>query len=107
MRKVFYPVARVGEIQPGEGRQFSVGDLDDCVLFRAEDGGYYATGSLCPHQNERMDLAHLEGCEVVCRRHHLRFDIRTGDCTNAGGFSLRTLDVRVEGDSVQVGVWED
>lgn len=107
MRKVFYPVARVGEIETGQGRQVSVGDFADCVLFHAEDGSYYATGSLCPHQNERMDLAHLEGCEVVCRRHHLRFDIRTGDCTNAGGYWLRTLEVRIDGEDVLIGMWED
>lgn len=107
LHKVFYPVARVGEIGPGQGKRVAVGDDEDCVVFHAEDGGYYAAGSLCPHQNEALDLARLEGCEVICRRHHLRFDLRTGDCTNAGGYSLRTLDVRVEDGVIHVGRWED
>ena len=107
MKKVYYPIARLGEIPAGEGRQVTVGDDPDCVVFHSEDGRYFATGSLCPHQNERLDLARLEGCEVICRRHHLRFDLKTGDCTNAGGYWLRTLEVKIEGDQVLVGIWED
>lgn len=84
-----------------------VGDDDDCVVFRTTDDRVYATGLLCPHQNEPLDQGHLEGDEVVCRRHHLRFDIRSGDCTNAFGFSLRTFEVKVSEGVVHVGRWED
>src|SRR2546421_636230 len=106
MRKVFYPVARVGDVPPGEGRSITVGLDASCTLFCVRDGEYYASTSLCPHQNEPLDQGHLEGCEVICRRHHLRFDLRTGECTNAWGYSLHTLEVRVEGDTVFVGDWE-
>src|SRR5438105_2685836 len=98
MRKVFYPVARVGEIPQGEGRLVTVGQSGDCALYCTEDGRYFASTSLCPHQNEPLDCARLEGCEVICRRHHLRFDLRTGDCTNAGGFWLHTHEVKLDGD---------
>lgn len=107
MRKVYYRVARVGEIMPGTGVRVALGSNDDCALFCTADGRYYATGALCPHQNEPLDRGHLEGCEVVCRRHHLRFDIRSGDCTNAGGFSLQTLEVKVEEGDIYIGQWED
>jgi 3-phenylpropionate/trans-cinnamate dioxygenase ferredoxin component len=107
MQKVFYPVAKVGEITPGTGRRVRVGEDTDCVLFCTSDGEYYATGFLCPHQNEPLDLARLEACEVICRRHHLRFDLKSGDCTNAGGYWLRTLDVKIENGTILVGQWED
>lgn len=107
MRKVFHHVARIGEVTPGTGKVVALGANDACALFCTADGGYYATGLLCPHQNEPLDRGRLEGCEVICRRHHLRFDLRTGDCTNAGGYSLRTLEVRIEGESIYVGRWED
>lgn len=107
MRKVFHHVARIGEVAPGTGKVVALGANDACALFCTVDGGYYATGLLCPHQNEPLDRGRLEGCEVICRRHHLRFDLRTGDCTNAGGYSLRTLEVRIEGESIYVGQWED
>ncbi len=107
MQKVYHRVASVGDVPPGEGRLVRVGADEHCALFCVEEGRYYASTSLCPHQNEPLDRARLEGCEVICRRHHLRFDLRTGDCTNAGGFWLRTLEVKVEGDDILVGVWED
>jgi nitrite reductase/ring-hydroxylating ferredoxin subunit len=107
MRKVFYPVARVGEIEPGTGRLVKIGEDSDCALFRTEEGDYYAAGSLCPHHNEPLDRGRLEGCEVICRRHHLRFDLRNGDCTNAGGYSLRVLEIRIEDGQILIGDWED
>ena len=70
MRKVFYEVARTGEIPAGTGKHVTVGDESDCVLYHTEDGGYFASGALCPHQNEPLDCGHLEGCEVICRAHH-------------------------------------
>ena len=107
MRKVYYPVAKLGEMQPGEGRRVKVGDSDDCALFCISPTEYYATGALCPHANEPLDQGNLEGFELICRRHYLCFDIRNGNCTNAGGFAVQTFEVRVEGESIQIGVWED
>ena len=107
MRKVFHRAASVEDIPEGTGKQVSIPGEGDVVLYHAADGGYYASISLCPHQNERLDLARLEGCEVICRRHHLRFDLPTGNCTNAGGFWLKTFEVKVEGKEIFVGVWED
>ena len=107
MRRAYYKVARVGDIPPGQGKLVTVGADEDCALFCTSEGEYFATTSLCPHQNEPLDRGCLEGREVICRRHHLRFDLRSGDCTNAGGFWLKTLEVRIEGDDILVGVWED
>src|ERR1051325_9780742 len=107
MHKQFYRVARTDDIEPGSGVLVTLGHETDCALFRTEDGRYFATGALCSHQNEPLDHGHLEGCEVVCRRHHLRFDLRTVECTNAGGYAIQIYDVKVEGDEVYVGCWVD
>jgi nitrite reductase/ring-hydroxylating ferredoxin subunit len=107
MKKVYYPVGKVGEIPPGTGKQVCVGSDPDCVLYCTEEGRYYATTLLCPHQNEPLDRGRLEGNEVVCRRHHLRFDLRNGDCTNAGGYWLRTMEVKIEGEEIFIGQWEE
>ncbi len=106
MRKVFHPVARAEDVPPGTGIPIKVGDDPNCALFRTSDGEFFASTSLCPHQNEALDQGRLEGCEVICRRHHLRFDLRTGDCTNAGGYWLRMMEVRRTGDHIEVGIWE-
>lgn len=107
MHKEYYRVARVGEIGPGTGKMVRVGDETDCAVFLTESGEYYATGALCSHQNEPLDRGRLEGCEVICRRHHLRFNLRTGDCTNAGGYGLRTYEVKIEDDDIYVADWVD
>jgi nitrite reductase (NADH) small subunit len=107
MKKVYYLVGKVGEIPPGTGKQVSVGNDADCVLYYTEEGRYYASTLLCPHQNEPLDRGRLEGIEVVCRRHHLRFNLQNGDCTNAGGYWLRTLEVKIEGEDIFIGQWED
>ena len=107
MRKVFHRAASTADIPQGTGKLVQLANEGEIVLYHAEDGGFYASTALCPHQNERLDLARLEGCEVICRRHHLRFDLPTGDCTNAGGFWLKTYEVKVENDNILVGVWED
>ena len=107
MEKKFLKVARVGDIAPGTGMLVRVGAETDCALFCTDEGEYYATGALCSHQNEPLDRGRLEGCEVICRRHHLRFDLRTGDCTNAGGYGLKTFDVRIDGQDIYIGTWVD
>ena len=107
MRKVFHRAASIDEIPQGTGKLVSIPGEGEVVIHYAGDGQFYASIALCPHQNERLDLARLEGCEVICRRHHLRFDLPTGDCTNAGGFWLKTYEVKVEGNDILVGIWED
>ena len=107
MRKVFLRAATIHDIPQGTGKRVNVGDEGELVIYHAADGNFYASVSLCPHQNEPLDLARLEGCEVICRRHHLRFSLPSGDCTNAGGFWLKTYEVKVDGEDVLVGVWEE
>lgn len=107
MKVVYYSAARVGEISPGTGIRLKAGEHDDIALFCTTEGLYRATGSLCPHQNEPLDIARLEGEEVICRRHHLRFDLLSGECTNACGYSIQTLPVIEENGNVMVGFWEE
>ena len=107
MHKAYYPVALVGELTPGEAKQVTVAADENYVLYCLGPREYYASFSLCPHQNEPLDQGHIEGNEVVCRRHHLRFDVRSGVCTNAGGYWMQTLDVKIEGDQILIGRWED
>jgi nitrite reductase/ring-hydroxylating ferredoxin subunit len=37
----------------------------------------------------------------------MRFDVTTGDCPDASGWSVQTYDTRVVGDEVQIAVWKD
>ena len=107
MRKAFYAVARLGDLRPGEARQVTFETGEAFVLYCLGPSEFYASSCLCPHQNEPLDQGNIEGSEIVCRRHHLRFDIRTGECTNAGGYWMQTLETKVEDNQVFIGRWED
>ena len=107
MVKQYFWVAKVGDVAPGTGKHVTVGDESDCALLCTEQGEYYATCALCSHQNEPLDQGRLEGREVICRRHHLRFDLKSGVCTNAGGYAIKTFEVKIEGDDIFVGCWVD
>ncbi|MEP6755001.1 MAG: Rieske 2Fe-2S domain-containing protein [Chthonomonadales bacterium] len=107
MHKQFYRVAAVGELTASNGMSIQIGEKTEGALFLDDRGKYYATCAKCPHLNERIDLGHVEGIEVICRAHHLRFDLRNGLCTNAGGYTLQTFEVRVVDGYVEVGLWED
>jgi nitrite reductase/ring-hydroxylating ferredoxin subunit len=105
VRKVRYAVAQVGEIEPDRGRIVSLGENGECALF-FHNGRWFATGSLCPHQNAPLEGAPAIEGQVVCRRHGYRFDLKTGDCATLGGYGLPVYDVQIEDDTVYVSVWE-
>lgn len=105
MRKARYAVAKTGDIAPDTATVVALGDRGECALFYHK-GQWYATGSLCPHQNALLDGAPAENGSVVCLRHGYCFDLKTGDCRTIGGYGLPVYPVDVENETVFVTVWE-
>ncbi len=73
----FEDVLSVGELQPGELRRVSRGDLD--VLLASTLIGIFATDDRCPHMSAPLSIGELDGCVVACPLHDGRFDLATGD----------------------------
>jgi len=68
-------------------------------------GKYYALEDVCPHAYALLSQGFVEGEEVECPLHGAKFHIPTGRCTKEpGGRDLKCFPVRVEGDTVLVGV---
>lgn len=82
----------VEEMRDGERRIFEFPDLDLVVIRR--DGRFHAFNNACPHVNLplfnrssglddpgklRPDESETNGEEVICRWHHSRFDLLTGE----------------------------
>ncbi len=105
MRRARYAVAKTSDIVPDTATIVRVGSSGECTLFHHQ-GSWYATGSLCPHQNAPLDGAGVEDHIVVCHRHGYRFDLKTGDCVTAGGYGLPVFPVDVEDGTVYVTIWE-
>jgi nitrite reductase (NADH) small subunit len=77
----------------------------EIVVFSVA-GEYFAVSNVCPHQHVPVIAeGALEGHVVTCPMHGWTYDVRTGRAVNASG-GLRTFDLRVEGDALQVRVPE-
>ena len=72
----YFQVISAEDVQENECLALEIDHLP-VVLFRL-NGEFFATGDVCSHDNGAISDGHLEGYEVVCPRHGVRFDIRDG-----------------------------
>ncbi len=73
----WYPVAFSHEV----GTQLlAVRLLDErVVVYRLSDGKIFAARDICLHRGVPLSMGHVEGDEIVCKYHGLRYD-RSGQC---------------------------
>jgi 3-phenylpropionate/trans-cinnamate dioxygenase ferredoxin subunit len=96
-------VGKTADIPPGRVAVFHVDDHDVAVCN--VDGAFYAIDDVCTHDGGSLDQGALEGDQIECPRHGARFDVRTGDAVQLPAFEpVETYPVRVEDDTIQVGV---
>jgi 3-phenylpropionate/trans-cinnamate dioxygenase ferredoxin subunit len=102
-----------------ESGGMKVATLDDHELLVANaDGQYFVCDARCPHMGGHLADGALEGTVITCPRHHSQFDLRDGRAlrwTDWEGAqlsiakmlrhprTLRTYEVKVEGNEVLVG----
>jgi phenylpropionate dioxygenase-like ring-hydroxylating dioxygenase large terminal subunit len=73
----WYPLAFSHEITD---KPYAARLLDErVVMYRLTDGTVAAARDICHHRGVPLSLGHVEGDEIVCRYHGLRYD-RTGRC---------------------------
>lgn len=71
------PVAREGELSPGEYKLVEVGNLE-LALFHV-DGRISCIEDLCTHDGGNLVEGDYADGVVTCPRHGARFDVRTGE----------------------------
>jgi 3-phenylpropionate/trans-cinnamate dioxygenase ferredoxin subunit len=99
----FHAVARTGEIDEDEAMQVLIGRRE-IALYRL-GGEYFATDDICSHAYASLADGYLEDGQIECPLHGARFDIRTGKALTApASVDLATYQVKVEGDTIYVGV---
>ncbi|SEA84601.1 Rieske (2Fe-2S) protein [Paraburkholderia sartisoli] len=86
------PVGPVDELAPGQRKLVFI-DGRSIVLFNIA-GTIHAIDNACPHNGASVASGQLEGCVLRCPAHGLRFDLRTGCVSGAGGLSLTTFPVQ-------------
>jgi vanillate O-demethylase monooxygenase subunit len=73
----WYPVAHAHEVT---AKPLAVRLLDErVVLYRLSDGSVSAARDICHHRGVPLSLGHVEGDEIICKYHGLRYD-RDGRC---------------------------
>ena len=79
------------DLNPGESRVVQV-DGREVAVFNVE-GRFYAVSNRCPHRGGPLVRGHLEGTAVRCPLHGWLFDLKTGQCLNQPGVSVKTFRV--------------
>src|SRR5580698_251776 len=74
----WFPVALSHE---GTSKPLATRLLDERVVaYRLSDGSVAAARDICYHRGVPLSLGHVEGDEIICKYHGLRYD-REGRCT--------------------------
>lgn len=103
--KEFVTVAAVSEVPPGTGKVVRIG-CEEIALFNVE-GRFHAIDNTCPHAGAPIGVCRFDGRIATCGYHGMRFDVTTGLCPDASGWSVQTYDTRVEDGEVQVAIWKE
>ncbi len=77
-RPFWYPVAFAHAIID---KPYAARLLDErVVVYRLSDGALAAARDICFHRGVPLSMGHVEGDEIICKYHGLRYD-REGRCT--------------------------
>ena len=89
---------------PESLKRVEAGGVAIC-LAHAEDGGFYAIGDVCTHEEYSLSDGELWDMSVECPQHGSRFDLRDGHVTGLPAvIPATTYPVTVEGEDVYVDV---
>ncbi len=103
MPRIYYTVASVGDIQPGELRYVEANGKAICL---ANVGGeILAPDNACTHEQAPLSDGAIIGDQIECPLHGGAFDIRSGEPTNYPAVQpVKTYRVEIDGDDIKVGV---
>lgn len=96
----FITVARKEELRPGECKVVEVKDWQ-LALYNV-DGTFYATDNTCLHRGGPLGDGDLDGQIITCPWHGWQYDVTTGENTFDPAENVKTFEVKVVGDDVQI-----
>lgn len=89
---------------PAAGSRAIVREGGLSLALFSVDGALYAIDDSCPHRGASLVMGQLEGFWLRCPAHGLKFDIRSGCQSPAGGLSNRSYPVTVQSGQTFVTV---
>ncbi len=98
----FITVAKTVDLKPGQAKMVLAGG-HQIALFNV-GGNFYATSNLCLHMGGPLSDGDLSDQIVACPYHGWEYDVKTGECLISPGAKLRTYELKIIGDEIQVGI---
>ncbi len=90
----WHTVTALSELQSGE---INYRDCDGRNLYIYRDGDTVNVyDSRCPHQVTNIPHLALDGTTLTCPKHHWKFDVTTGECTEVGNRPLNKFEHKIE-----------
>lgn len=83
IRNIWYVAAWSHELEPGKPIGRRIAD-EPVVLFRQADGSPVALEDRCPHRHAPLSMGRIEGDEIRCMYHGLKFR-SDGSCSHVPG----------------------
>ena len=78
-------VCDTSEVGTGKSKEFEISGKK--ILVSNMDGKFYAIDALCSHMGGELGKGKIEGKDVICPKHHAKFDVTTGKVDkNINGF---------------------
>lgn len=90
----WHTVTALSELKSGE---ISYRECEGRNLYIYRDGDDVRVyDSRCPHQVTNIPHLALEGTSLTCPKHHWKFDVTTGECTDVGDRPLNRFEHKIE-----------
>ena len=101
----FRKVATVNDIPEGTLKGFEVAGQKLLVAHIAD--GFYAVVDECTHDMAPISTGQIAGNEIICPRHHARFDLETGAVKAPPAIvPIDTLELKTDRDDILVFIDE-
>ena len=101
--KSFVAAAKVDDVPAGAKKLVEVNG-QSILLCHTKDQ-VFAVRNLCSHAYEALSDGRMKNGWIACPVHGARFDLATGAAMNPPAtMPIDTFEVRIEGDTIEVGV---
>ncbi|MBI3099666.1 MAG: Rieske (2Fe-2S) protein [Planctomycetes bacterium] len=98
----YVEVVRTTEVPPGTARVVTARGTA-IALFNI-DGAYFAIDNTCPHRGGPIGEGGIEKGLATCPWHGWQFDVKTGACLSVPSAGVRSYEVRVVGEAIEVAL---
>ena len=96
----WYPVAKVGDVRPGDVIGVEVSGIP--MILGLDGDRYFAMQRQCVHRGGDLADGIISRHHVICPNHRWRFSTETGCHAEASDVCLVTYAVRVVGEHIEI-----